>query len=56
MSKNLSLKDRSELNKLVALAEQTIKEMDSGDNEGLKEVKDNIERLKESVEKLIHNS
>ena len=41
---NLSLKHRSELNKLVAIAEQTIKEMDAYKNEDLEEVKANVER------------
>ena len=51
---SITLKDRSELIKLVAIAEQTIKEMDSYENEGFEEVKANVERLKESVENLVH--
>ena len=51
---DLSLKHRSELNKLVAIAEQTIKEMDAYENDALEEVKADVERLKVSVENLMH--
>lgn len=56
MSDELTLKDRSELIKLVALAEQTIKEMKSYNNKDLEEVKANVERLKTSVENLMHHT
>lgn len=52
---NLSLKDRAELNKLVAIAEQTIKDMDPYEkNKYLEEVEADVEQLKVSVEKLLH--
>ena len=52
----ITLKHRSELIKLVATAEQTIKEMDAYKNEDFEEVKANVERLKESVENLVHQT
>lgn len=54
-SLTLTLKDRAELNKLVAIAEQTMNDMGPYEkNEFLEEVKADVERLKVSVEKLLH--